>query len=156
MKTDRFAINQKHAGAPPPLLVPSGKDWKWTAQFLHLPSVESPPISPGLLFKALTGPNTSVKPVATSPYSHQILSLLMTSTKKSTGVQSSDTCQVLGVPDIQGYSYLRKAWIPRVPITREKKNVFSFIIYMRWWRFTKTYSSDCFMMYASQIIMFNK
>ena len=37
MKTDRFAINQKHAGAPPPLLVPSGKDWKWTAQFLPPP-----------------------------------------------------------------------------------------------------------------------
>ena len=32
-KAFRFAINQKHAGAPPPLLVPSGKDWKWTAQF---------------------------------------------------------------------------------------------------------------------------
>ena len=97
----------------------------------HLPSVESPPISPGLLFKVLTSPNPSVKPVATSPYSHQILGLLMTGTKKSTGVQSSDTCQMLGVPDIQGYSYLRKAWIPRVPITREKKNFFSFIIYMR-------------------------
>ena len=141
MRTGRFAINQKYAGSPPPFLAPSGKDQQWTAQF------PPPPLSgvpSNLLWASFPSPHRPLPHLwsqqPTSSHSPKILSLLMAGIKEFTGVHSPGTCQMPGVPGIQGSSCLWKSGILRVLFTRI---IFLFLFSCYLYEMVEVHSTYC-------------